>query len=140
MVLTLLEQNDRIEPGSHRVSGGIPATVRRPGDVRHDPDSSRSRAEPESVTTEISHGLLDICTAQVSAPAQNPARPVPICRADAALLASAREEDQIAIWIAHDECPGTPRLRLESLMEFDPRSLKLKKKWLRIIEGDGSGE
>jgi hypothetical protein len=56
------------------------------------------------------------------------------------LLASAREEDQIAIWIAHDECPRAPRLGLESLMEFDSRSLKLKKKRLRVIEGDGSGE
>jgi hypothetical protein len=33
MVLTLLEQNDRVKLRSHRVSGGIPATVRRQSSI-----------------------------------------------------------------------------------------------------------
>jgi hypothetical protein len=45
----------------------------------------------------------------------------------APLLASTSEENQIAVWIAHNERPRAPWLRLQSLMELNSRGLKLEK-------------
>ena len=53
------------------------------------------------------------------------------------LFAPTRKEDQITVWVAHDERPCAPRFCLKGLMEFDPRRLKLKEQGLCIIECDG---
>ena len=55
---------------------------------------------------------------------------------DRRLLSSTREQNQIAVRVADDECPSAPRLRLERLRERHAYSLIFEEERFRIVECD----
>jgi hypothetical protein len=56
------------------------------------------------------------------------------------LFALPGEQNEVAVWITHDERSRAPGLAPERLNKFDARRLIFEKERLRVIEGNRSGK